>query len=179
LVYLRVKRDKNNKNVYVVVSKQNQRSIIISKKIYDPNDEYQERKNEKEVEKNSNAISCNLELEIDIKNIIQKFKQQEREKNNLIFKKKLFLKNKDCLNLFLLNGIKNIIKRSLTDFVKIINSENHSVEKKIKEKKNNNKENLNNLKENEEREINKVSVTFSNKDQYNKRFSYFNKNKKN
>ena len=83
-----------------------------------------------------------------------------------------------CLNLFLLNGIKNIIKKSLTDFVKIINSENHSVEKKQK-KKNNNKENLNNLKENEEREINKVSVTFSNKDQYNKRFSYFNKNKKN
>ena len=54
-------------------------------------------------------------------------------------------------------------KKSLTDFVKIINSEKHIVEKQLEEKKNNNKENLNNLKENEKREINKVRVTFSNK----------------
>ena len=30
-------------------------------------------------------------LEISVKNIIQKFKQQEKEKNNLVFKKKLRL----------------------------------------------------------------------------------------
>ena len=53
-----------------------------------------------------------------------------------------------------------------------------TVLKKNRRKKNNNKENLNNLKENEKREINKVRVTFSNKEQYNKIFSYFNKKPK-
>ena len=88
-LFKRVKRDKNNKNVSVVGSKQNPRAIVISKKIYDPNDEYQERKNEKEVEKNANAISFNLEQEIDTKNIIQKFKQQEREKKQFGIQEKI------------------------------------------------------------------------------------------
>ena len=47
-LFKRVKRDKNNKNVLIIGSKQNPKSILISKKIYDPNNEYQEKKKEKE-----------------------------------------------------------------------------------------------------------------------------------
>ena len=196
-LFKRVKRDKNNKNVSVVGSKQNPRAIVISKKIYDPNDEYQERKNEKEVEKNANAISFNLEQEIDTKNIIQKFKQQEREKKQFGIQEKIisqeqrlfesiFTEWSNKKSLLTMQKLEDLNKRetsysnkkSLTDFVKIINSEKHIVEKQLEEKKNNNKENIDNIKENEDREINKVRVTFSNKEQYNKIFSFFNKKPK-
>ena len=62
-------------------------------------------------------------------------------------------------------------KKYLTDYVKIINSEKHIIEKEEEEKKN--KENIE--ERNKEKEINKVRVTFSNKDYYNKIFAYFNK----
>jgi hypothetical protein len=52
-------------------------------------------------------------------------------------------------------------KKNLTDFIKIINSEKHIVEN-----------NYNNLSENN---LNKISVTFSNVEYYNKIFQYFNK----
>ena len=188
-LFKRVKRDKNNKNVLIIGSKQNPKSILISKKIYDPNDEYQEKKNEKE-EKNENGISFNLEQELDTKNIIQKFKQQEREKKQFGIQEKIisqeqrlfesiFTEWSNKKSLLTMQKLEDLNKREtsysnkkyLTDYVKIINSEKHIIEKEEEEKKN--KENIE--ERNKEKEINKVRVTFSNKDYYNKIFAYFNK----
>ena len=72
------KRERINKNVTIVGSRNNPKAIVIHKNIYNEK-EITSENNDKE-KFNENTISFNLEQELDTKNIIKKYKQQEKEK---------------------------------------------------------------------------------------------------
>lgn len=179
------KRERINKNVTIVGSRNNPKSIIIHKNIYNEK-EITSENNDKEKYNNENTISFNLEQELDTKNIIKKYKQQEKEKKQFGFQDKIISQEQRLLeSIFTEWENKNSLKamqkldefnkrentttnkKSFIDYVKTINSEKHIIEQRNENKIPNNK-----------KEINKVDVTFSNLTYYNKIFSFFNSNPK-
>ena len=175
------KRERINKNVTIVGSRNNPKSIIIHKNIYNEK-EITSENNDKE-KFNENTISFNLEQELDTKNIIKKYKQQEKEKKQFGFQDKIISQEQRLLeSIFTEWENKNSLKamqkldefnkrentttnkKSFIDYVKTVNSEKHIIEQRNENKIPNKKE------------INKVDVTFSNVTYYNKIFSFFNSN---
>ena len=172
-LFKKQKKAKNNKNVTIVGNRENPKYIYISKKIYDEDDEEKElikeekKKKKKEKEKTkdeeseNDIINFDLEKETDTKNIIKKFKQQERDKKQFGIQNKVIsqeqrllesifteLTNKQSLKS--MQKLEDLNKREYTttyrkilkDSVKIINSERHILEAE-KEKENNNSPNNN------------------------------------
>ena len=185
-LFKKPKREKINKNVNIIGSRLNPKTIIINKKIYFEDEQIEEKINkkqkklEREEENRKNIINFNLEQEMDTKNIIQKFKEQEKEKKQFSFHDKIisqeqrlfesiFTEWSNKKSLLTMQKLEDLNKRennfsskkNLTDFIKIINSEKHIVEN-----------DYNNLNENN---FNKINVTFSNVEYYNKIFQFFNK----
>ena len=185
-LFKKPKREKINKNVNIIGSRLNPKTIIINKKIYYEDEQIEEKINkkqkklEREEENRKNIINFNLEQEMDTKNIIQKFKEQEKEKKQFSFHDKIisqeqrlfesiFTEWSNKKSLLTMQKLEDLNKRennfsskkNLTDFIKIINSEKHIVEN-----------DYNNLNENN---FNKINVTFSNVEYYNKIFQFFNK----
>ena len=175
------KRERINKNVTIVGSRNNPKSIIIHKNIYNEK-EITSENNDKE-KFNENTISFNLEQELDTKNIIKKYKQQEKEKKQFGFQDKIISQEQRLLeSIFTEWENKNSLKamqkldefnkrentttnkKSFIDYVKTVNSEKHIIEQRNENKIPNKKE------------INKVDVTCSNVTYYNKIFSFFNSN---
>ena len=175
------KRERINKNVTIVGSRNNPKSIIIHKNIYNEK-EITSENNDKE-KFNENTISFNLEQELDTKNIIKKYKQQEKEKKQFGFQDKIISQEQRLLeSIFTEWENKNSLKamqkldefnkrentttnkKSFIDYVKTVNSEKHIIEQRNENKIPNKKE------------INKEDVTFSNVTFYNKIFSFFNSN---
>ena len=169
-LFKKQKKAKINKNVTIVGNRENPKYIYISKKIYDENDEEKElikeekKKKKKEKEKikdeeNENeTINFDLEQETDTKNIIKKYKQQERDKKQFGIQNKVIsqeqrllesifteLTNKQSLKT--MQKLEDLNKREYTttskkilkDSIKIINSQRHIIEAE-KEKQNNNTE---------------------------------------
>ena len=185
-LFKKPKREKINKNVNIIGSRLNPKSIIINKKIYVEDEQIEEKitkkqkKLEREEENRKNIINFNLEQEMDTKNIIQKFKEQEKEKKQFSFHDKIisqeqrlfesiFTEWSNKKSLLTMQKLEDLNKRennfsskkNLTDFIKIINSEKHIIEN-----------DYNNIGENN---FNKINVTFSNVEYYNKIFQFFNK----
>ena len=185
-LFKKPKREKINKNVNIIGSRLNPKSIIINKKIYIEDEQIEEKitkkqkKLEREEENRKNIINFNLEQEMDTKNIIQKFKEQEKEKKQFSFHDKIisqeqrlfesiFTEWSNKKSLLTMQKLEDLNKRennfsskkNLTDFIKIINSEKHIIEN-----------DYNNIGENN---FNKINVTFSNVEYYNKIFQFFNK----
>ena len=167
------KKEKPNKNVTIVGNRENPKYIYISKKIYDENDEEKEirkeekkkkkkerekeREKEDEKEKEKERINFDLEQEMDTKNIIMKYKQQEKEKKQFGIQNKIIsqeqrlfesifteLTNKQSLKTMQkledLNKRDNYLytsKKAFKDFVKITNSERHILEEKLNNQNNN------------------------------------------
>ena len=163
-LFKKQKKEKPNKNVTIVGNRENPKYIYISKKILDENDEEKEirkeekkkRKKEKEKEedkeKENERLNFDLEQEIDTKNIIMKYKQQEKEKKQFGIQNKYIsqeqrllesifteLTNKQSLKTMQkledLNKRENYLytsKKHFKDYVKIINSERHILEDKNK-----------------------------------------------
>ena len=178
------KKEKINKNVTIVGNRDNPKYIYISKKIYNENDEEKEiqkeekKKKKKDKEKNKDIeiieeqINFDLEQEIDTKNIIKKYKQQEKDKKQFGIQNKVIsqeqrllesifteLTNKQSLKS--MQKLEDLNKREYTyssrkilkDSIKIINSERHILE----EEKNKTEENnhINTNKEDKKEEENK------------------------
>lgn len=181
----RPKREKINKNVTILGSRNNPRSILINKNIYHEKDNVSENHDKENNQKfnNENTISFALEQELDTKNIIKKFKQQEKDKKQFGYQDKIISQEQRLLeSIFTEWENKNSLKamqkldefnrkentttnkKTFIDYVKTINSEKHILEKKTNK----------NLPK--KKEINKVDVTFSNLTYYNKIFSFFNTN---
>ena len=165
-LFKKQKKEKPNKNVTIVGNRENPKYIYISKKILDENDEEKEikkeekkkKKKEKEKEedkeKEKERINFDLEQELDAKNIIMKFKQQEKEKKQFGLQNKYIsqeqrllesifteLTNKQSLKsmqkLEDLNKRENYLytsKKTFKDYIKITNSERHILEDKDKNK---------------------------------------------
>ena len=162
-LFKKQKRDKPNKNVIIVGNRENPKYIYISKKIFDENDEEREiRKEEKkkkkkekekqedEKNKENERLNFDLEQEMDTKNIIMKYKQQEKEKKQFGIQNKyisqeqrLFesifteLTNKQSLKTMQkledLNKRENYMytsRKAFKDYIKIINSERHILDDK-------------------------------------------------
>ena len=170
-LFKKQKKAKINKNVTIVGNRENPKYIYISKKIYDENDEEKElmkeekKKKKKEKEKikdeekdfENETISFDLDQETDTKNIIKKYKQQERDKKQFGIQNKVIsqeqrllesifteLTNKQSLKT--MQKLEDLNKREYTsttrkilkDSIRIINSERHIIEE---EKEKNNPEN--------------------------------------
>ena len=165
-LFKKQKKEKPNKNVTIVGNRENPKYIYISKKIFDENDEEKEirkeekkkKKKEKEKEedkeKEKERINFDLEQELDAKNIIMKFKQQEKEKKQFGLQNKYIsqeqrllesifteLTNKQSLKTMQkledLNKRENYLytnKKTFKDYIKITNSERHILEDKDKNK---------------------------------------------
>ncbi len=187
-IFKKSKKDKPNKNVTIVGTRENPKYIYISKKIFDENDEEREiqkeekkkkrreKEKEKDYEKENERINFDLEQEIDTKNIIMKYKQQERDKKQFGIQNKFIsqeqrllesifteLTNKQSLKTMQkledLNKRENYLytsRKAFKDFVKITNSERHIIEDRInnkniletkKDNKNNNNEKKEEIKE--------------------------------
>lgn len=181
------KRERINKNVTILGSRNNPRSILINKNIYHEKDnasEVPDKENNKKFN-NENTISFALEQELDTKNIIKKFKQQEKDKKQFGYQDKIISQEQRLLeSIFTEWENKNSLKamqkldefnrkentttnkKTFIDYVKTINSEKHILDKKT------------NKTLPKKKEINKVDVTFSNLTYYNKIFSFFNTNPK-
>ncbi len=179
----RSKKEKPNKNVTIVGTRENPKYIYISKKIYDENDEEREKqkeekkkkRREKEKEKDydkdkeNERINFDLEQEIDTKNIIMKYKQQERDKRQFGIQDKFIsqeqrllesifteLTNKQSLKsmqkLEDLNKRENYLytsRKAFKDYVKITNTERHIIDDE-KNEKTNNKNIIENNKDNKD-----------------------------
>ena len=175
-LFKKQKKEKPNKNVTIVGNRENPKYIYISKKILDENDEEKEirkeekkkKKKEKEKEedkeKEKERINFDLEQELDAKNIIMKFKQQEKEKKQFGLQNKYIsqeqrllesifteLTNKQSLKTMQkledLNKRENYLytsKKTFKDYVKITNSERHILEDKDKNKTEKDNVNINN-----------------------------------
>ena len=179
-LFKKQKKEKPNKNVTIVGNRENPKYIYISKKIFDENDEEKEiRKEEKkkkkrerekekekeeEKEKEKERINFDLEEEMDTKNIIMKYKQQEKEKKQFGIQDKVIsqeqrlfesifteLTNKQSLKTMQkledLNKRENYFyssKKAFKDYVKITNSERHIIEDNANNQNQNNTENNNN-----------------------------------
>ena len=175
-LFKKQKKEKPNKNVTVVGNRENPKYIYISKKIYTENDEERERKEERkkkkkekekekeeDKEKENERINFDLEQEIDTKNIIMKYKQQERDKKLFGIQDKVIsqeqrllesifteLTNKQSLKS--MQKLEDLNKREILytskkafkDYVKITNSERHIIEEKANEQNNNENINTNN-----------------------------------
>ncbi len=183
-LFKKQKKEKINKNVTIVGNRDNPKYIYISKKIYNENDEEKEiqkeekKKKKKDKEKNKDIeiieeqINFDLEQEIDTKNIIKKYKQQEKDKKQFGIQNKVIsqeqrllesifteLTNKQSLKS--MQKLEDLNKREYTyssrkilkDSIKIINSERHILE----EEKNKTEENnhINTNKEDKKEEENK------------------------
>jgi hypothetical protein len=170
-LFKKQKKAKINKNVTIVGNRENPKYIYISKKIYDENDEEKElmkeekKKKKKEKEKikdeekdfENETISFDLDQETDTKNIIKKYKQQEKDKKQFGIQNKVIsqeqrllesifteLTNKQSLKT--MQKLEDLNKREYTsttrkilkDSIRIINSERHIIEE---EKEKNNPEN--------------------------------------
>ena len=167
-LFKKQKKEKPNKNVTVVGNRENPKYIYISKKIYTENDEERERKEERkkkkkekekekeeDKEKENERINFDLEQEIDTKNIIMKYKQQERDKKLFGIQDKVIsqeqrllesifteLTNKQSLKT--MQKLEDLNKREVLytskkafkDYVKITNSERHIIEEKANEQNN-------------------------------------------
>ena len=190
-LFKKQKKDKPNKNVTIVGNRENPKYIYISKKIFDENDEEREirkeekkkkrkekEKQEEEKNKENERLNFDLEQEMDTKNIIMKFKKQEKEKKQFGIQDKyisqeqrLFesifteLTNKQSLKTMQkledLNKRENYMytsRKALKDYVKIVNSERHILDENSNNKKND--ENSNNKKEEErtDKDINKMKI---------------------
>ena len=174
-LFKKQKKEKPNKNVTVVGNRENPKYIYISKKIYTENDEERERKEEKkkkkkekekekeeDKEKENERINFDLKQEIDTKNIIMKYKQQERDKKLFGIQDKVIsqeqrllesifteLTNKQSLKT--MQKLEDLNKREILytskkafkDYVKITNSERHIIEEKVNEQKINNENKTN------------------------------------
>ena len=207
------KREKINKNVTILGSRNNPRSILINKNIYNEKDESQDYCDKENVNKNtmphqSNSTSTNnilsfaLEQEMDTKDLIRKIRQQEKEKkfgfqDKIISQEQrlfesIFTEWANKHSLQAMQKLEDLNKRESTtsnkksflDYVKISNSQKHILAKQneqhIEHDNNNSNSNSNNnsngastLNTNN-KDINKVNVTFSNMTYYNKVFAFFN-----
>ena len=172
-LFKKQKKAKINKNVTIIGSRDNPKYIYISKKIYDENDEEKEIQKEekkkkkkdkekiKDIEKENEIITFDLEQEADTKNIIKKYKQQEKDKKQFGIQNKVIsqeqrllesifteLTNKQSLKS--MQKLEDLNKREyittsrkiLKDSIRIINSERHILEEE-KEKLNNKNNNSN------------------------------------
>ena len=172
-LFKKQKKAKINKNVTIIGSRDNPKYIYISKKIYDENDEEKEIQKEekkkkkkdkekiKDIEKENEIITFDLEQEADTKNIIKKYKQQEKDKKQFGIQNKVIsqeqrllesifteLTNKQSLKS--MQKLEDLNKREyittsrkiLKDSIRIINSERHILEEE-KEKLNNKNDNSN------------------------------------
>ena len=172
-LFKKQKKAKINKNVTIIGSRDNPKYIYISKKIYDENDEEKEIQKEekkkkkkdkekiKDTEKENEIITFDLEQEADTKNIIKKYKQQEKDKKQFGIQNKVIsqeqrllesifteLTNKQSLKS--MQKLEDLNKREyittsrkiLKDSIRIINSERHILEEE-KEKLNNKNDNSN------------------------------------
>ena len=197
-LFKKSKKEKPNKNVTIVGNRENPRYIYISKKIFDENDEEKEiRKEEKkkkkkerekdkdkEDEKENERLNFNLEQEMDTKNIIMKYKQQEKEKKQFGIQNKVIsqeqrlfesifteLTNKQSLKTMQkledLNKRENYLytsKKAFKDFVKITNSERHILDEKANNQNQNQNQNIiiendnNNKNINIENNINNINI---------------------
>ena len=175
-LFKKQKKSKINKNVTIIGSRDNPKYIYISKKIYDENDEEKEIQKEekkkkkkdkekiKDIEKENEIITFDLEQEADTKNIIKKYKQQERDKKQFGIQNKVIsqeqrllesifteLTNKQSLKS--MQKLEDLNKREyvttsrkiLKDSIRIINSERHILEEE--KQKLNNKNNNSNKKQ--------------------------------
>ena len=170
-LFKKQKKAKINKNVTIIGNRDNPKLIYVSKKIYDENDAEKESQKEdkkkkkketiKQKDEEDENISFNLEEEIDTKNIIKKYKQQERDKKQFGIQNKVIsqeqrllesifteLTNKQSLKT--MQKLEDLNKREYTttsrkilkDSIRIINSQRHILEaekEKEKEKLNSNK----------------------------------------
>ena len=198
------KREKINKNVTILGSRNNPRSILINKNIYNEKDESQDyydkdnnvNKNTLQHQSNSNntnnILSFALEQEMDTKDLIRKIRQQEKEKkfgfqDKIISQEQRLFEsiftewaNKHSLQAMQkledLNKRENTTsnKKSFLDYVKISNSEKHIIAKQNENENDEHIEHSNNSNSNNNKDINKVNVTFSNMTYYNKVFAFFN-----
>ena len=210
------KREKYNKNVSIIGSRENPKYIVILKKIYDPNDEIKTDKNKKKKETSQSnekekeeILKFDLEQEMDTKNIIKKFKKQEKEKKQFGIQEKFIsqeqrllesifteLTNKQSLKTMQkledLNKRENLYvsRKTLGDIVKINITERHLINDKEKEnkkeedeKKEDEEKKEDNILDNtlikeykeKEKKINKVQVTFTNREYYKNLFNNLNK----
>ena len=208
-LFKKQKKAKNNKNVTIIGSRDNPKYIYISKKIYDENDEEKEiqkeekkkKKKEKEkikdIEKENEIINFDLEQETDTKNIIKKYKQQERDKKQFGIQNKFIsqeqrllesifteLTNKQSLKS--MQKLEDLNKREyittsrkiLKDSIRIINSERHILEEE-KEKVNNNKNDNSNKKQVIEVKITNNKITDNKNDENSKKEIIEKENKEN
>ena len=202
-LFKKQKKAKLNKNVTIVGNRENPKYIYISKKIYDENDgekelikeEKKKKKKEKDKTKDEDkdieneTISFDLEQEADTKNIIKKYKQQERDKKQFGIQNKVIsqeqrllesifteLTNKQSLKT--MQKLEDLNKREYTstskkvlkDSIKIINSQRHIIEEtkeKEKEKTVSNIENKNNniIDDSNKKQIIEIKITDIKKDE--------------
>ena len=188
-LFKKQKKEKPNKNVTIVGNRENPKYIYILKKVFEENDEERERKEEKkrkrkerekerekeeEKEKEDERINFDLEQEIDTKNIIMKYKQQEREKKQFGIQDKVIsqeqrlfesifteLTNKQSLKS--MQKLEDLNKRetlytsrkAFRDYIKITSSERHIIDEQAKKQNNIEKmENINNNSNNNTININ-------------------------
>ena len=198
-LFKKQKKAKINKNVTIVGNRENPKYIYISKKIYDENDEEKElmkeekKKKKKEKEKikdeekdiENETISFDLDQESDTKNIIKKYKQQEKDKKQFGIQNKVIsqeqrllesifteLTNKQSLKT--MQKLEDLNKREYTttsrkvlkDSIRIINSQRHIIEEE-KEKEKNNLENKiedkNNSDNSSKKQVIEIKITDINK----------------
>ena len=174
-LFKKQKKAKINKHVTIIGNRDNPKYIYISKKIYDENEEKESQKEEKKKKKKEiikikededEHITFNLEEELDTKNIIKKYKQQERDKKQFGIQNKVIsqeqrllesifteLTNKQSLKS--MQKLEDLNKREYTttsrkilkDSIRIINSQRHILEaEKEKEKEKSNTKNDNSNK---------------------------------
>ena len=186
-LFKKQKKAKINKNVTIIGNRDNPKYIYISKKIYEENDVEKEsqkedkKKKKKEILKQKDEedenISFNLEEEIDTKNIIKKYKQQERDKKQFGIQNKVIsqeqrllesifteLTNKQSLKT--MQKLEDLNKREYTttsrkilkDSIRIINSQRHILEAEKEKEKEKEKSNSKNDSSNK-KQIIEVKIT--------------------